>query len=213
MRYPTLPLATTRRITKERLAGSDPEFDDHVKWIGSGNDADLDRIAVLAKETDAAIADHSGSDRGSVEGRFAVQLHDCLHELPIFVLDDPDFWAYLGVRYFWKLVEWRESKTFESGESAKYMKYVDGKHVTECVLTRMFLRGRICVAGGAPALSHQLTSATDLWRSHIIRVSTSYAPALATSILEAQAREPMNTDKLRAFARRINRALVVESVE
>jgi hypothetical protein len=46
-----------------------------------------------------------------------------------------------------------------------------------------------------------------LWRSHILRVRTSYAPALAAALVHRQAdpNRRMTTEQLREFVKRVNR--------
>lgn len=205
MRYPTLPRATTERALKSLINGEDIELDDQVKWQMAGDDVDLAPFAELSANIDAAVQELQGSDKDAIEGRFSVPLYRLVKDFPVAVIDDPDFWAFLGIRYFWNFVYWRQSKAFDEHEPAKYLRYADGRSFSECVLIRMYLRGKTVVEGGDPDLADSVTEATDFWRSHIIRVSTSYSPVLAAAVVRSQATSRLPTDPLRLFARRLNR--------
>ena len=213
MRYPTLTPDEVERLVTE-LTGGDPASVDTnraVKWLGDGPDFDTEafkvRIRELREKFDSLVAEHGDSDKDIIEGKLAAELHSALCETPIEVLDDPGFWRYIGIAHLWWLTYWRESKTFDGGDYSRIRVYVDGKRNSECVPVRMFIRGRIAFEAGDPALSWAVSSATDLWRSHIVRVRTSYAPDLAGALLERQAspNSKMPTAELRSAARRLNR--------
>ena len=58
---------------------------------------------------------------------------------------------------------------------------------------------------GGYALAEAVPKGTDFWRSHIIRVRTGRAQALAQSFAQIQSTQRMNTDLLREVARGMNR--------
>ena len=58
--------------------------------------------------------------------------------------------------------------------------------------------GDYSLVSGVPA-------ATDLWRSHILRVATCTAPPVTRALLREQLHDRMSTDELREVARRLNR--------
>ncbi len=210
MQYATLPMATALQLAPEFLStGRRPLVEAEVVWTSKGPRIDLAPARGLSAEIPALISEFeesTDSDRDMLEGEVSGRLHSVLHELPVMTLDDPAFWRFLSFEFFWPLVMWREHKTFEAGEPGKYMKYLDGNNVTECVLTRMFLRGQISRQPDDDyGLATAVPEATDFWRSHILRVRTGSVPPLAKALIEEQAARRMSTDPLRAYARRLNR--------
>lgn len=206
MQYPTLPRKTTQDLAAALLRGENLMADEHIKRSGTGRDVDLDPLVEVATGLESAIKTHKGADRDAVEGASAVALYLATEQLDTRVVDDPDFWAYLSLGPFWAFVYWREAKTFDGGDSDSYLKYVDGRNVAECVLTRTYLRGKLAVSAGTPSLASDVPSATDLWRSHVIRVRTSYSPALTSAVVRTQRDDRLSTNDLRALARNLNRS-------
>lgn len=200
MRYPALTQTKCAELTTQRVDGDDPSVDPHVNWLGQGDEIDLRPITVAAAEIDDAKEHWSDSDKDRFEGRQCSVLAAGLAHVPTEILDDAGFWRFLAIRYFWDFIAWRESKPFASGN---YMKYVDAKTNTESVLPRMYLRAR--ATGGDGQLAGSLTNATDFWRSHVIRVRTGTAPAIARAFAEQQGRDRLMTDSLRETAKRLNR--------
>ncbi len=210
MRYPTLPAADAHRLGQEFLNKRGAErLENEIVWAGSGPEVELTPISELAatmlERLEVFTASEKANAKDTFEGRASAALHDGLHQLPILALDDPGFWRFLAFQYFWPLVVWRERPTFDAGDPAKYGKYLDGRNVTECVLTRMYLRGQLASTAGDYELASLVPDATDFWRSHITRVRTGTAPALAAAFIREQARERMATDELRDYPRRLNR--------
>jgi hypothetical protein len=70
----------------------------------------------------------------------------------------------------------------------------------------MYLRA--AAVGGAEhvALAAGLSNATDFWRSHIIRVRTGTAPAVARELVRSQQAARLTTTPLRDLARGLNRS-------
>lgn len=206
MRYPVLTLSECRELASERLAGGIPTVEAH--WVGDGPDVDLSMVGAAAAEA-RRLMDEQGADsrKDKVEGATARHLYRALRHPPgpaadATVLDDPSFWRYLSLKWFWEFIEWREARAFYTG---KHLRYIDGTSSTDCVLTRMYLR--MSSLGGADheALADILDAATDFWRSHVVRVRTATAPHLTRAFVRMQAEERMNTNLLRVFAKRINR--------
>jgi len=209
VRYPTLPRAVTRQLAQEFLESGDRSIDDDIKWEGSGEDLDLSGMEPLGDFLKKRLKEFEGSERAKdidrFEGIAAGEIHRALQSVPLEILDDPGFWRYLTMSTFFWLPVWRQRSTFESLDPSKYLKYIDGVSSTECVLTRMFLRGQIACVDGSYDLAFALSRSTDFWRSHILRVSTGSSPSVARSLVIQQATSQMKTDPLRKFARRLNR--------
>ena len=207
MRYPSISPGQCIEIVQARINGRDAEVP--MRWVGSGDEVDLDRIEQAAKEIDSLRMRGWGSREGDyVEGLAATHLYRALtpddaRAIDVAVLDDPGFWRFLGLRFLWDFITWREPSVL----SGTHMEYVDGQRSTECVATRMYLR--VAAVGGlefAEQHSERLEQTTDFWRSHILRVRTGTAPALTRAIVSRQARQPLETDSLRPFAKRVNGA-------
>ncbi len=209
MRYPTVSLSELEMLSGLLLAGKPIDLPNSVKWTGQGAEIELAEVSATCRQITSDLIDFRESDdarlRDLFEGKSAGPLHATLKDLPLAVLDDPGFWRYVGVAHLWDLIVWRESKTFEK-DWAKYRIYIDGRKHAECVPLRMFLRGQISLdSNGGYRASSEVPEGTDLWRSHIVRVRTSYIPPLARGLVDQVATHKIATDPLRAYARRINR--------
>lgn len=213
MRYPVISTDEVERLVTDLLGehGDDVDRTRAVKWVGNGTDLDPDSLEALSQKLDELMAAEPDLEakgaRDRIEGKGSILVADALGELPLDVLDDPGFWRYVSLAHLWHFIHWRERATFDKGDYSTSRVYVDGKRYAECVPLRMFLRGRIAADAGDKDLAAAAPEATDLWRSHILRVRTSYTPDLAAALVRQQS-DPdrrMATDPLRAQAKRINR--------
>lgn len=208
MKYPSVSVEALDVIGDARSAGASPDLFDLVKWVGSEPEVDLEplrRASVdLAQELREFGKSPEKRDKDLFEGRAAVVVYRALEDVDLLALDDPGFWRWVSVDPLWWLAVWRENGAFNKGWET-FRKYVDGRAFSECVALRMHVRGRLAIEAGDSRLASALPEATDLWRSHIVRVRTSYRPEIAAAIVRAQEGSHMNTDELRAFARRLNR--------
>jgi hypothetical protein len=208
MKYPTIAVDDVRQVATDLLDEAGVDMSRWVRWVGEGADLDLAPIESTCQllVTDLEEFRAGGAtDKDEFEGRASSPLHQVLSGLPLNVLDDPGFWRYLAVAQLWDVVRWREESAFRKDWVA-YRVYIDGRRHAECVPLRMFLRGQIAERAGDYSLASSVPQATDLWRSHIVRVRTSYSPILAQGLLlQMQGDQRMNTDELRAFAKRIQR--------
>jgi len=202
MRYPILSLPECEALAEKKLEGLSPSVEGVGSWTGQGKSIELYAVEELAESISDEVREISPDvDPDQVEGRFAGEVYLVLRELPIEALDDPGFWRYLSVVYFWDFIAWREKEPFENGN---HMKYINGRAKTEAVLNRMYLRAK-AVGSGHTELAGVLERSADFWRSHVIRVSTGSAPALTRSFVRMQANDRLMTDPLREFAKAINR--------
>lgn len=217
MRYKTLPYQECRRFARERMAGEEPGIGMGVVFAGDGEDLDIRPIRKAAKKI-VRLIDHEAKDRDRVEGKAAVLLYDGLSGVPFDALDDPGFWRYLSVGLdFWDFIAWRERGALRKGDN--FLKYVDGKKPTECVLPRMYMRVLALGARDDPKeqfrdLAPTLPAATDFWRSHVVRVQTAASPAVVRAFARMQQERRLNTGDLREFAKDISkiRSTVVLSI-
>lgn len=209
MRYPTITPGRTSELAIEFIESGhrDPSAEVVEQEIrDSGELPDLARLGDEIERERQQFLETGSEDRDRVEGRVAGIVHATLSVLPTPILDDPGFWSFLSLAHCWPFVVWRQEDAFHSGDPAKFMRYVDGTNATECVLLRTYLRGQISHTEYGYGLASALPRATDLWRSHVIRVGTGAAPVVAQAFVRDQVRERMRTDDVRAFARGLNRS-------
>jgi hypothetical protein len=155
------------------------------------------------------------SERDEFEGTLAVTLYETLKDLPAEVLTDRDFWRYMSVRMY-EFIQWRDGETcsLESfGATGSALNW-------NCVPLRMFNRAHVAEVGRLAAGSDQefygvdLPGATDLWRSHILRVLTSYSPFVVHEMLKdygnwtdrAKTLGMQRKDAVREYAKDLRRA-------
>lgn len=209
MRYPTLNVGRTGEFVKQLLIGEDPSIEGEAYWRGEGESVEFDALDIVLARLRKKLMEEIGedpsltTDKEPFEGEVAVAVFDFLHSLPVEVLDDPGFWRFLAVSRFWWFIRWRESGPIESGNVGTY---TDGRRNTEQIPLRLYLRVKAVADAGSPDLAKDLEWCTDFWRSHVIRVRTGAAPALAAQFA-AQQKGPgrLKTDPLRDYARRLNR--------
>ena len=208
MRYPALSRSKCVDLAGRMINGETPDIREHVSWQGVGAEIDLDELRhasdLIAVEMRGAATDSYG-ERYRVEGTASVLLYQALQHIDQDVRgdprDDPAFWRYLSLAYFWEFISWRERRPFAAGN---FEKYVDAESPTECVLTRMYARG--ASVGGLDHLdSATAVEGTDFWRSHVLRVRTGTAPPIVRALVEMQATQRLTTNDIRAFAKGLNR--------
>lgn len=209
MSHPSVALDALDRIGADLQAGGNLSVNDAVKWVGASPEVNLSPldalIPALKSDLGSFLLSKNAPDKDLFEGRAAEKLYVALAELPLEILDNPGFWRYLSLVKLWWFVTWREQTTYDKGKWENFRVYVDGRRSSECVALRMFIRGRIAAEAGDPRLAHVVPEATDLWRSHIVRVRTSYIPTLTAALLRQQLKKRMMTDELRTLAKRLNR--------
>ncbi len=210
MRYPIITLSDCQRLATEMNKGTFPSLERYTQErythrLSTGDvmdQSEIKRAAVLIHDILEKNRAKYGRDRDRLEGRVAPILYSALHKVDLAVLDDPGFWCFLSLKYFWNFIAWREKKAFTEGN---YLKYVCGERSTESVLTRMYLRVQALGGSEYGSMASEVPMATDFWRSHIIRVRTGTAPSLTRAFVERQRDDRLNTPELRQFARRLNR--------
>ncbi len=207
MRYPILTRAHCAELAERQLEGRSASFgrdvSERAHRLGDGVEMNLEPLQRAALLVRKEIPDkRRPSELDQIEGRAAVHLYAALEDVPVVVLDDRGFWRWASFAYFWDFIAWREQGPFQKGN---YMKYIDGESSSEAVLPRMYRR--VAALGGADhaELAHATTRTTDFWRSHILRVKTSTAPALTRALVRFQARNQLKTNDIRELAKRLTR--------
>ena len=203
--YPTISEIELLRVARLRIDGDDTTKP-KIEWLGSGDRFDDKAVeessVALRKSLEGWDKKELKDDPDAFEGDIAPTVYDLLKNTPLFTLDDPGFWRYLAMEFWW-YAEWRQKSTFKLGED--YNKYVDGKNSSECVILRTFLRGQIAYTAGDPNLASVIPKATDFWRSHLVRVLNWKFPSVVKAFVEFQKQEDLSTDPLRRVARKLNR--------
>lgn len=213
MKYPILTRTSCSELAEQRLTTTSDWLNSPTdwlnivnarsKWSGFGKDMSFDLICKAADEANnLAKKCHKTSYIDMTEGEAATHLYRALESVPIEILDDPGFWRYLSIAYFWDFIAWRERKPFGKGN---HMKYLDCHNSKESVLTRMYLR--VVAIGGYQysELAYAIPEAVDFWRSHITRVKTGTVPPVSRAFVRSHAEDRLNTPQLREFAKLLNR--------
>lgn len=162
----------------------------------------LQGVVQKAKQLEVHL---QGANKDSVEGAICGDVHSLLSGLPVDVLDDPEFWQFIAIRYFTNFIIWRESKAASNPSVDKLLTYFLGKNNSEMIPLRLFLRGAISKVDDSYDLANLLDRSTDFWRSHIVRVTTGTAYRLSQELVKHQFDKGMNTTKLRELAKLLNR--------
>jgi hypothetical protein len=207
MRYRTLSVSATHQIAAQYVAGEHVAVEVHSVDHGEGTTLDEGLLLSVLELYEQELADNPPSDKEMFEGRLAAALFNWLDSLPVEVLDDPGFWRYLSVKYFWWFIEWREEDPISRGN---FDNLVDATLPAEQIPLRMYLRARSVADDKDASLAGQIPKSTDFWRSHIVRVRVGSAPNIARAFALSKRDEevlgqPLKTERLRRVARRINR--------
>ncbi len=207
MRYPVITASDLKQHFDSLLARQVEDLRGFAGEQGHGPYFDVislekELAPIVATVTDSGISleDH---DQDQIEGTMSIFLFDALSGVPTYVLDDPEFWAYLATGFLWPFVRWREPP--EHRDIHRYRLYIDGRSNTECVPLRMFIRARALDRAGVREMAGVIPGAVDFWRSHVIRVRTGSCPKLVRALVKQQASDRMATVPVRAYAKRINR--------
>jgi hypothetical protein len=206
--YPSISEKELLRVARLRIDG-DYTTEPKIEWLGSGDRFDDKAATASSVELEERLKGWDKKklkgDPDAFEGNIASTVYDLLKDTPLITLDDPGFWRYLAMEFWW-YAEWRQKKTFQLGKD--YIKYVDGRNSNECVILRTFLRGQIASTAGDPNLASVIPEATDFWRSHIVRVLNWKFPSVVKAFIKLQERERMAMGpggELRIVGRRLNR--------
>lgn len=204
--YPVIEQQAGRRWLAEHLEDPAAAGPPPVTESGRGPQLDIGDLKAAAESASSALpAEPKRKDRDAREAEYSVRLYESLKAAPPEVLDDPAFWHFVSLDLFLDLIKWRQPGAFDDGPNT-YSRYVDGTNVTECVPLRMYVRGRLAVLAGDQSLATAIEEGTDFWRSHVIRVSTSFSPVLTKALVVRQEKDRLPTSELRQAAKIINRS-------
>ena len=197
---------------------SDADIRQTFRDLDSGDDP-MDTIDAALDDLLEAWEDvkngTKSSERDDLEGTLSIDFYKTLRSLPAEVLTDRDFWRFLAVRMY-DFIQWRDGAecSLESyGAAGSALNW-------NCVPLRMFNRAHVAEAGRLAAASDEefygvsMHQATDLWRSHILRVLTSYSPLVAHALLKdyenwadrAKSLGKQRKDAVREYAKDLRRA-------
>jgi hypothetical protein len=206
MRYRVLTIAQTHEIVELLVAGEDFGTDAVALERGDGEQLDVGPLLDIVEVFRERLSECGSSvDTEHFEGQLAAALHPWFSSIPIEVLDDPGFWRYLAVKYFWWFTAHRESDPIARGN---FTNLVDATLPAEQIPLRLYLRTRAIDVDGDVQLAGALAHSTDFWRSHINRVRLGSAPVVARVFAEAKLADTkgrLSTNPLRRVARRLNR--------
>ena len=224
MKYSLISLSSATLFAGELTANQENQSEDYVMNFisqnvrevsspGTGAERllsldDLESVSATVNTRLKALADgpKKNVDKDKLEGEICSLVYTALEHVPVEILDDPGFWRFIGIRYFWSFTLWRESAALEKKEKNNIATYFSAKSSSESIPLRLYLRAQAMrdVNGNFP-LAEAVPEGTDFWRSHIIRVRTGRARVLAQAFAKIQSSERMMTDELRQFAKRLNR--------
>jgi hypothetical protein len=217
MQYPTVSLHSYQRFINEFRQNSPLRDKPEGVLRGQGEEplnrirAELLRIVDEWKKSIKKIGD-SSAKKEELEAELSSQLFRVLETLPVTMLTDSDFWRYLSSEYFFEFTLWRDGENCalaSFGASSSAVNF-------DCVPFRMFNRGLIAytISEDINDLDYAHIPGTDLWRSHILRVLTSYSSSMSQAILDEYKAGNLPTVVVRDVAKslRKSRANVVFEV-
>jgi hypothetical protein len=217
MQYPTVSLHSYQRFINEYRQNSPLRDKPEGVLRGQGEEplnrvrAELLRIVDEWKKSIKKIGD-SSAKKEELEAELSSQLFRILESLPVTMLTDSDFWRFLSSEYFFEFTLWRD------GESCALASFGASSATVnfDCVPFRMFNRGLIAftISEDINELEYAHIPGTDLWRSHILRVLTSYSSSMSQAILDEYKAGNLPTAVVRDVAKslRKSRANVVFEV-
>jgi hypothetical protein len=217
MQYPTVSLHSYQRFINEYRQNSPLRDKPEGVLRGQGEQPlnrahpELLRIVDEWKKSIKKIGD-SSAKKEELEGELSSQIFRVLETLPVTLLTDSDFWRYLSAEYFFEFTMWRDGENCalaSFGASSSTVNF-------DCVPFRMFNRGLIAftISEDINDLDYAHIPGTDLWRSHILRVLTSYSPSMSKAILDEFKAGNLPTAVVRDVAKSLkkNRANIVFEV-
>jgi len=209
MQYPTVSLHSYQRFINEYRQNSPLRDKPEGVLRGQGEDPlnrvrpELLRLIDDWKKTIKKIGD-SSAKKEELEGELSSQLFRVLESLPVSMLTDSDFWRYISSEYFFEFTLWRDGETCalaSFGASSSSVNF-------DCVPFRMFNRGLIAftITEDINDLEYAHIPGTDLWRSHILRVLTSYSASMSQAILDEYKEGNLPTAVVRDVAKSLRKS-------
>lgn|GEM_PF-3991716 len=213
--YPIVGRKDLKTYIAGRLAGALEPHDLAVSYKGSSVEDLVEDICVVLEgvvSTWQALdlaSITSDQARDAVEGELSASLHDGFRQLPAHVLTDRGFWRFCAGKLY-DYVIWRHQTSKSEPALYPYFGIAAETLGFECVPHRMFNRALIAHAGGGVVGSDDpyvlaKFGARDVWASHILRVRTSYAPAVARELLVDVRDGKLPTLTVRLLAKNLKR--------
>lgn len=195
--------------------------------------SDLSRLGSrLVGLVNAGMAAAQSPDQ--IEGKAARLLYAVIdrHQVPVPTLDEPRFWAYLSIAYFWPFTVWRQPDSFrtlarslgsdegeleshpsfdddsDSDEPGTYMDYLDGTKAWGCVPLRMYLRIKALGGSDRQGRASAIKKGTDFWQSHVLRIRLGDFPDIVRAMVDLQKTDEtyLTYKPLRRVAKRLSYA-------
>lgn len=209
MQYLTVSLHSYQRFINEYRQNSPLRDKPEGVLRGQGEDPlnrvrpELLRLIDDWKKTIKKIGD-SSAKKEELEGELSSQLFRVLESLPVTMLTDSDFWRYISSEYFFEFTLWRDGEACalaSFGASSSSVNF-------DCVPFRMFNRGLIAftITEDINDLEYAHIPGTDLWRSHILRVLTSYSASMSQAILDEYKEGNLPTPVVRDVAKSLRKS-------
>ena len=205
MKYRVVSAAQSHEIAAHLVAGHAYGIDAVAAIRGEGQEIDYASLEVLCSAFEEEVEEDPLDDVDLIEGRFAVLAYPWFSSIQIEILDDPGFWRYISLKYFWWFISVREATPISNGNVNSL---VDAALPAEQIPLRMFLRAKAVDVDGDASLAGQLSHSADFWRSHVKRVRLGSAPAVSRKFAEAKLNDAgklLTTNPLRRVARQLNR--------
>jgi len=187
-----------------------------IDYAGSSDEIDLyieveHQVNALINEALGRWQKNPKLDKDQIEGELAIAVFPFLDKLPTKVLTDLNFWRFLSCVPFYEFINWRD------GDDCKLQSFgVSSPGISaDCVPYRMYLRVNVTI-GDLENFDFQDKNSTlykeiskgrrtDVWRSHILRVKTAYAPVLVRELLSQHSAGRIPTSVVRETAKVIRR--------
>ncbi len=209
MQYPTVSLHSYQRFISEYRQNSPLRDKPEGVLRGQGEEPlsrvrpELLRLVDDWKKSIKKIGD-SSAKKEELEGELSSELFRVLESLPVTMLTDSDFWRYISSEYFFEFTLWRDGEgcaLASFGASSSAVNF-------DCVPFRMFNRGLIAftISEDINDLDYAHTPGTDLWRSHILRVLTSYSASMSQAILDEYRAGNLPTAVVRDVAKSLRKS-------
>jgi hypothetical protein len=131
--------------------------------------------------------------RDQLEAELCEAVYHCLRELPTAILTSIGFWRFLSTRpEMFEFAAWRDEDLKHPGKvpgNASFGLSSPNSVDRDTVPWRMFNRALISFeaskANGRPPMETAGFVGSEQWKSHTLRVSTSYAPVYVAAILHS----------------------------
>jgi hypothetical protein len=208
MTYPVVKTEKALTFYAEHDADACPAIDAYVESRPSPVPEVVDVASALAPLAQHAVdwraeirgGSISSGERNRFEASMAGPFHRALSQLPVVILDDPDFWRYLGLgplRWFTLACD----LTYRNDEAtlpASSMESAAPMTLREHPVMRTYLRGQMTqdpdvpddysaalwMGAGAEASKGRAFADIDVLKSHLIRRLVGETPAVARAFLK-----------------------------